>query len=451
MSKLEEAKEILSSLKVPAKQQNGMCCCVLLAMANLTEEQAWGSAANNWIRIHDVIAFANSNYGTTYAENSRETFRKQAMHHFRNAAFIEDNGKVTNSPNYRYRLTDEMLRLIQSFGTADWERSLARFMENHDSLVDLYASKRTMRKMPVKINGEDFTFSPGKHNQLQKATTDGLLQKAKEISERPSPRELDMLLSAGEQMSAALGAMTLRSIGVEAVSLCAWQIPIETDGTHGNAEIELIDTARIRKELAEGYVVVAAGFQGVDERGDITTLGRGGSDTSAVALAAALKADELIIYTDVDGIFSSDPRICQNAVRREVISYDDMLLLAQKGAQVLHDRSVALAQAGGVPITVRSCREGGAGSIVCETDEDASVVGVTQKKSGRSRLAAITAVGGALPSIEKEKIAVTALERAEITVFAVAAGERFMSFYVLRDDAERALQLVHDALIAAKE
>ena len=134
-----------------------------------------------------------------------------------------------------------------------------------------------------------------------------------------------------------------------------------------------------------------------------------------------------------------------------MISYDDMLLLAQKGAQVLHDRSVALAQAGGVPITVRSCREGGAGSIVCETDEDASVVGVTQKKSDRSRLAAITAVGGALPSIEKEKIAVTALERAEITVFAVAAGERFMSFYVLRDDAERALQLVHDALIAAKE
>ena len=189
-----------------------------------------------------------------------------------------------------------------------------------------------------------------------------------------------MLLSAGEQMSAALGAMTLRSIGVEAVSLCAWQIPIETDGTHGNAEIELIDTARIRKELAEGYVVVAAGFQGVDERGDITTLGRGGSDTSAVALAAALKAAELVIYTDVDGIFSSDPRICKNAVRREVISYDDMLLLAQKGAQVLHDRSVALAQAGGVPITVRSCREGGAGSIVCETDEDASVVGVTQKK-----------------------------------------------------------------------
>ena len=278
-------------------------------------------------------------------------------------------------------------------------------------------------------------------------TTDGLLQKAKEISEHPSPRELDLLLSAGEQMSAALGAMTLQSIDVEAVSLCAWQIPIETDDAHGEAEIEMIDTVRIRKELDEGRVVVAAGFQGVDENNDITTLGRGGSDTSAVALAAALRADELIIYTDVDGIFSSDPRVCPNAVRREAISYDDMLLLAQKGAQVLHDRSVALAQASGVPITVRSCREGSEGSIVGHTGEDAPVIGVTQKKSGQSRLAAITAVGGALPSIEQEKIAVTALEREEITVFAVAAGERFMSFYVLRDDAERALQLVHDALI----
>lgn len=168
MSKLEEAKEILNSLKVPAKQQNGMCCCVLLAMANLTEKQSWGSATNNWIRIHDVIAFANNNYGTTYAENSRETFRKQAMHHFRNAAFIEDNGKATNSPNYRYRLTDEMLSLIQSFGTAGWEKNWKQFIENHDSLVDLYTSKRTMRKMPIRINGETFTFSPGKHNQLQK-------------------------------------------------------------------------------------------------------------------------------------------------------------------------------------------------------------------------------------------------------------------------------------------
>lgn len=169
MSKLEEAREILSSLKVSAKQQNGMCCCALLAMAGLKEEQSWSSATNDWIRIHDVIAFANGNYGTSYAENSRETFRKQAIHHFRNAAFVEDNGEATNSPNYRYRLTDEMLRLIQKFGTPAWAEDLSGFLTNHDSLVSLYASKREMRKMPVKINDGDFTFSPGKHNQLQKA------------------------------------------------------------------------------------------------------------------------------------------------------------------------------------------------------------------------------------------------------------------------------------------
>lgn len=116
MSKLMEAREILTALQVPTKQQNTMCCRVLLSMANLHENTSWQDATNSWIRIHDVIAFSNSNYGSTYAENSRETIRKQAMHHFRNAAFIEDNGEPTNSPNYRYRLTDEMLRLIQSFG-----------------------------------------------------------------------------------------------------------------------------------------------------------------------------------------------------------------------------------------------------------------------------------------------------------------------------------------------
>lgn len=169
MRKLEEARNILSALEVPAKQQNGMCCCVLLAMAGIKEEQHWTSATNNWIRIHDVIAFASDNYGITYAENSRETIRKQAMHHFRNAAFIEDNGKATNSPNYRYRLTDEMLNLLQSYGSSVWDKNLEAFLNNHETLISLYASKREVRKMPVKINGSELTFSPGKHNQLQRA------------------------------------------------------------------------------------------------------------------------------------------------------------------------------------------------------------------------------------------------------------------------------------------
>lgn len=146
-----------------------MCCCVLLAMADITEDQNWANATNNWIRIHDVITFASDNYGITYAENSRETIRKQAMHHFRNAAFIEDNGKATNSPNYRYRLTDEMLNLVQSYGSRRWGNNLATFLNSHETLISLYTSKRMVRKMPVKINGSEFTFSPGKHNQLQRA------------------------------------------------------------------------------------------------------------------------------------------------------------------------------------------------------------------------------------------------------------------------------------------
>ena len=146
-----------------------MCCCVLLAMAGLKEGQDWLSATNNWIRIHDVIAFASENYGIIYAENSRETIRKQAMHHFRNAAFIEDNGKATNSPNYRYQLTDEMLKLLQSYSSGMWSKNLNTFLSNHETLISIYASKRAVRKMPVRINGLELTFSPGKHNQLQRA------------------------------------------------------------------------------------------------------------------------------------------------------------------------------------------------------------------------------------------------------------------------------------------
>lgn len=169
MSKKEESKEILQAMEIPSKQQNDMCCFVLLAMAGIKESDSWKSATNEWIRIHDIIAYTKENYGIAYAENSRETFRKQAMHHFRNAAFIEDNGKATNSPNYRYRLTSEMLNLIQSYGSASWDSKKQVFMSAHESLISQYASKKTVQKMPVRINDSDFSFSPGKHNELQKA------------------------------------------------------------------------------------------------------------------------------------------------------------------------------------------------------------------------------------------------------------------------------------------
>ena len=208
MSKLTEAKEILNALQVPTKQQNDMCCCVLLAMANLFEDTPWQQASNDWIRIHDVIAFANGNYDTTYAENSRETFRKQAMHHFRNAAFIEDNVKATNSPNYRYRLTDEMLTLVQSYGTATWADNLAEFRQKNDSLIHLYASKRVMRKMPVRINGEDLSFSPGKHNELQKAIIE-------EFAPRFAPRSECLYVGDTTEKDLVKNIDKLRSLGFE--------------------------------------------------------------------------------------------------------------------------------------------------------------------------------------------------------------------------------------------
>lgn len=176
MDKIDIAKDLLERIGMPTAQQSTLCCLTLLAMANIKKDSSFQDATNDWIRIHDVISFISDEYGVIYAENSRETFRKQAMHHFRTAAIIEDNGKATNSPNYRYRLTDEFLRVIQSItepdGTCvceDNDFELQSFINRHQSLKDIYASKKQMQKMPVKINDKDFTFSPGKHNQLQKA------------------------------------------------------------------------------------------------------------------------------------------------------------------------------------------------------------------------------------------------------------------------------------------
>ena len=169
MSKMDEARGFLQEIGMPKAQLADICCLSLLAMAGITEDMSWSEATNGWIRIHDIIAFANANYGTTYAENSRETFRKQAMHHFRTAALIEDNGKATNSPNYRYRLTEETLKFLRHLGGFQQDAMIERFMAYHQRLVDIYASKKRMTLMPVKINNQDFTFSPGKHNKLQKA------------------------------------------------------------------------------------------------------------------------------------------------------------------------------------------------------------------------------------------------------------------------------------------
>ncbi len=195
-------------------------------------------------------------------------------------------------------------------------------------------------------------------------TTDELLGKAQGIDPRGSDREMDACLSAGEQISAALMAMAIQSQGKQAVSLSGWQAGIQTDGVHADARILAIDTSRLERELEAGKIVVVAGFQGLGPNQDVTTLGRGGSDTTAVALAAWLKADKCQIFTDVDGVYDRDPRKDSQARKFTRIGYDAMLELMREGAQVLHDRSVELAKAYKIPVEVLSAFSDAPGTLV---------------------------------------------------------------------------------------
>ncbi|MBE7035074.1 MAG: aspartate kinase [Ruminococcaceae bacterium] len=197
-------------------------------------------------------------------------------------------------------------------------------------------------------------------------TTDDLIAKAKEINPSPSKREMDMLLSTGEQISVALMAMAIEKMGYPVISLNAWQVGVHTDSNYSAARIRKIDHERVQKELDKKNIVLITGFQGINRYDDVTTLGRGGSDTSAVALAAALHADLCEIYTDVDGVYTTDPRIVKNAAKLEEITFDEMLELASLGANVLHNRSVEMGKKYNVNICVRSSLTRAPGTIVKE-------------------------------------------------------------------------------------
>jgi len=197
-------------------------------------------------------------------------------------------------------------------------------------------------------------------------TTDDLIEKAREITENPSKREMDMLLTTGEQISVALMAMAIHKLGYKAVSFTGHQVGIKTNSMYNNARIESVDGSKIREALDDGNIVIVAGFQGIDEKGNITTLGRGGSDTTAVAIAAALNADLCEIYTDVDGVYTADPRIVPEARKLKEIDYGEMLELASLGARVLHNRSVELAKKYNVNMIVRSSLNNNEGTLVKE-------------------------------------------------------------------------------------
>ncbi len=214
--------------------------------------------------------------------------------------------------------------------------------------------------------------------------TDSLIELAKKVTQDPDPRELDVLLSTGEQVSVALFAMAVKSMGYDARSLLGFQVGIHTDKLYGKARIHQIDTKRIKEELEKGRIVAVAGFQGLDEDGNITTLGRGGSDTTAVALAAALNADICEIYTDVDGIYTTDPNICPEARKLNVISYDEMLEMASLGAKVLEIRAVEFAKKFNVKLHVRSSFKKERGTMVVPETKDMEKVvvsGVTYNKN----------------------------------------------------------------------
>lgn len=213
MDKLEVAKYLLERVGMPTEQQSALCCLSLLAMAKLAKSTPYSQATNEWVRIHDIIAFISDHYGVAYAGNSRETFRKRAMHAFRTAALIEDNGKATNSPNYRYRITSEFLAVIQNMSGSkrvlcDDNAYLTQFIANHENLTEIYASKKKMQKLPVRINNKDFTFSPGKHNQLQKAIIE-------EFAPRFAPNSECLYVGDTTQKDLVKDVDKLSSIGFE--------------------------------------------------------------------------------------------------------------------------------------------------------------------------------------------------------------------------------------------
>lgn len=222
-------------------------------------------------------------------------------------------------------------------------------------------------------------------------TTDGLIGQAHQIADMPSRREMDMLLSTGEQVSVSLMAMTMLKMGVPAISLNAWQVAMHTTSAYQNAKLKRIDTERIQKELDSNKIVVVTGFQGINKYDDVTTLGRGGSDTTAVALAAAMNADVCEIYTDVDGVYSADPRIVPNARKMDEVTYEEMLEFASLGAKVLHNRCVEMARRYNVKLVVKSSMSEEEGTVVKESTkmEKMLISGVATDKN----IAKITVAG----------------------------------------------------------
>ncbi len=275
-------------------------------------------------------------------------------------------------------------------------------------------------------------------------TTDDLIEKANEINPNASKRELDMLLSSGEQISIALLAMAIEKIGCPVLSLTGWQAGFNTNNVSGSARIKKIDTERVRAAVDQKQIVVVAGFQGINKYDDITTLGRGGSDTSAVAIAAALHADKCEIYTDVDGVYTADPRICSTAKKLDEITYDEMLELASLGANVLHNRSVEMAKKYNVKLEVKSSFERVPGTIVKEVVnmEKMLIRGVTRDNN----VARIGVIGlEHTPGVAFRIFSELAKENINVDMILQSVGRggtKDIAFTVTRENEEKTLEVL---------
>ena len=275
-------------------------------------------------------------------------------------------------------------------------------------------------------------------------STDELIEMARDINPSPSKREMDMLVTTGEQISVSLMAMAMDFMRVPAISLNAFQVAMHTTHRYGNAKLKRIDTDRIRNELEQRKIVIITGFQGVDKFDNITTLGRGGSDTTAVALAAALHADACEIYTDVDGVYTADPRFVKNARKLDCINYDEMLELATLGAGVLHNRSVELAKKYGVQLVVRSSLNNNEGTVVKEgaNMEKMLVSGVAADKNA-ARIAVIGLRDE--PGIAFHLFNALASKKINIDIILQSVGRdgtKDISFTVEQDEADEAVAVL---------
>lgn len=286
-------------------------------------------------------------------------------------------------------------------------------------------------------------------------TTDDLIEKAAEINPSASKREMDMLLSTGEQQSVALMAMAINKLGRRAISLNASQVGIETTAAYGNARIKHINKERIESELGKKNIVIVTGFQGINSFGDVTTLGRGGSDTSAVALAAAMHANLCEIYTDVDGVYTADPRVVKDARKLDEISYDEMLELASLGAKVLHNRSVEMAKKYNIDLVVRSSLTKAEGTVVKEECkvEKMLISGVASDKDV-SRISIIGIKDE--PGKAFEVFSLMARENISVDIILQSVGRdntKDISFTVAKTDLEASLNALekNKSRISAKE